>query len=165
MIISLIVAASENDVIGKNNALPWSLPDDLKYFRDKTQGKPVIMGRKTYDSIGKPLPERLNIVLTTHPKDIPGCTIATSLEEALRVAGEHARDEIFVIGGSDIFAQLLRQGKADRLYLTRVHATVSGEVPLPTIDWSQWKQVSSERHAADDKHAHAFTFFVFERKR
>ncbi len=164
MIVSLIVAASENDVIGKNNALPWSLPKDLQYFRKVTQGHPVIMGRKTYESIGRPLPNRVNIVLTSKHLEIKGCTIASSLSQALTMALETKPKEVFVIGGKEVFGKALEQSHIDRIYLTRVHTQVEGDVSLPTIDWSQWKEVSAEHHEADDKHACPFTFFVYERK-
>jgi dihydrofolate reductase len=164
MIVSLIVAASENDVIGKNNTLPWSLPKDLQYFRKVTQGHPVIMGRKTYESIGRPLPNRVNIVLTSKQLEIKGCTMASSLSQALAMALETKPKEVFVIGGKEVFGKALEQSHIDRIYLTRVHAQVEGDVSLPTIDWSQWKEVSAERHEADDNHAYPFTFLVYERK-
>ncbi len=167
MTISLIVAASENDVIGKNNALPWILPDDLKYFREITKGKPVIMGRKTFESIGHPLSNRLNIVLTSQKKAIAGCEIAADIDQALAIAKKslaNEEGEIFIIGGAEVFAKALAT-IADKLYLTRVHADIDGDVKLPPIDWSQWKEVSAKRHEADAKHAYPFTFFVYERKK
>ncbi|TSC79246.1 MAG: dihydrofolate reductase [Candidatus Peregrinibacteria bacterium Gr01-1014_25] len=164
MRISLIVAASENDVIGKNGTLPWHLPDDWKHFRDLTKGHPVIMGRKTYASIGRPLPERLNIVITRQSKlIIEGCTVVASLDDALRIARESGAQEAFVIGGGEIYRDAARL--ADVIYLTRVHTTTDGDVTFPTIDPDAWREVAREEHPADEKHAHAFTFLTYERKK
>ncbi len=163
MIVSLIVAASENGVIGRNNALPWSLPNDLKYFRKVTEGHPVIMGRKTFESIGKPLPNRVNIVLTSKYLDVKSCKVASSMSQALTMALESKPQEVFIIGGREVFGKALEQSHADRIYLTRVHAQVDGDVTLPDIDWSKWKEISAERHEADEKHAYPYTFFVYER--
>jgi dihydrofolate reductase len=165
MIVSIIVAAAENGVIGRDNKLPWSLPDDLKYFRKVTEGKPVIMGRKTFESIGRPLPNRVNIVLTTTYLDLKSCKVASSLPQAVTMALESKPAEVFLIGGRDVFAKALEQSLADRIYLTRVHARVEGDVLLPDIDWGKWKEVSSTYHEADDKHAYPFTFLVYERKK
>jgi dihydrofolate reductase len=165
MLVSLIVAASENGVIGNNNKLPWSLPNDLQYFRKVTQGHPVIMGRKTFESIGRPLPNRVNIVLTSKYLDSKSCKVASSLPQALTMAMEASPDEVFLIGGRDVFAAALEHSQVDRIYLTRVHANIEGDVSLPDIDWSKWKQVSAERHEPDDKHAYAYTFLIYERAR
>lgn len=168
MTLSLIVAASENNVIGKDNTLPWHLPDDLKYFRKVTKGHTVVMGRKTYESIGKPLPERRNIVISTTVKKIPGCEVFPSLGVALEeLSLAHEHDEVFIIGGARMFQEALMEIMADlsvrRIYLTRVHAEVDGDVFLPEINWKHWKEVSKEEHAKDTKHAYAFSFFVYER--
>ncbi|HRH93276.1 MAG TPA: dihydrofolate reductase [Candidatus Peribacteria bacterium] len=163
MIVSLIVAASENDVIGKDNKLPWSLPKDLAYFRSITQGHPVIMGRKTYESIGRPLPNRVNIVLTSKHLEIKGCKMASSLPQALTIALETNPKEVFVIGGKEVFGKALEQSHVDRIYLTRVHTQIDGDVSLPPIDWSKWHAISFERHEADATHAYPFTFYVYER--
>jgi len=158
--ISIIAALAENRVIGVNNTLPWRLPNDLKHFRRLTTGHAIIMGRKNYESIGKPLPERTNIVVTRN-RDyrVDGCLIAHSLDEALRLAGDDP--EIFVIGGAEIYREALP--RADRLYLTQVHADVRGDTFFPEIDRNGWKETACERHAADDKHAYAYSFVVFER--
>jgi len=158
--ISIIAALAENRVIGVRNTLPWRLPNDLKHFRRLTIGHAVIMGRKNYESIGKPLPERTNIVVTRN-RDYraAGCLIAHSVDEALKIAKDDP--EIFVIGGADIFRETLPQ--ADRLYLTEVHAVVPGDVYFPEFDQGEWRERSRERHEPDERHAYAYSFVVFER--
>jgi len=158
--ISIIAALAENRVIGVNNTLPWHLPNDLKHFRRLTTGHAIIMGRKNYESIGKPLPERTNIVVTRN-RDyrVDGCLIAHSLDEALRLAGDDP--EIFVIGGAEIYREALP--RADRLYLTQVHAPIDGDTLFPEINRNDWKETAREPHAADDKHVYAYSFVVFER--
>ena len=165
MTLSLIVATAENDVIGRKGALPWSLPDDLRYFRTVTKGHPVIMGRKTFESIGRPLPDRLNIVLSSQHRDSAGCTVVRSLADAIETAEQSDSTEAFIIGGREVFADALEHHPVNRMYLTRVHANIEGDVMLPTIDWSQWKQISARHHDADDAHPYPFTFFVYERMR
>ena len=161
MLLSLIVAASENNVIGKDNKLPWHLPDDLKRFKALTKGHPVILGRKTFESIGHPLPERLNIVVSRHLEVAPtGCKLAASFSQALELARGES-DEVFVIGGSELFALALPL--ADRIYLTRVHAKIDGDVFLPDIDWSVWKKMSEEKHPKDVEHVYDFDFLNYER--
>ena len=164
MSISLIVAASENDVIGRDGALPWHLPADLKRFKKLTIGHDVVMGRKTYQSIleslGRPLPKRRSLVLSRDLEYRPlGAEMASGLEQALELAAED--DEIFVIGGASVFAEALP--RADRLYLTRVHADIEGDVYFPEVDLGSWKLVSEERHEANDRHAYAFSFLDYER--
>jgi dihydrofolate reductase len=171
MIISLIVAASENNVIGVGNKLPWNLPDDLAYFQEKTIGRPIIMGRKTFESIGKPLPGRLNIIVTTMTQklffDDKNVKFVTSLEDAFDMARSSGQQEVFVIGGSQIFTQAFPS--ADRLYLTRVHTHVEGDVfllPLMDPNWErEWVEISRKDHPADARHEYAFTFLVYERRR
>lgn len=159
MILSLIVAAAENNVIGKDNKLPWHLPDDLKRFRQLTKGKTVIMGRKTFESIGRPLPERQNIVVSGTIEKVPaGIVLVRSLDEALRRAGG---EEVFVIGGAGLFKEA--STKADRLYLTRVHAMIEGDVYFPAIDVSSWHVQSSVEHPADAIHTYPFTFIDYTR--
>lgn len=153
---------AENRVIGVDNTLPWRLPADLKHFRRLTSGHPVIMGRRNFESIGKPLPERDNIVVTRNPDyRAPGCVVTHSLEEALTAAQNDA--EIFIIGGADIYRQAL--SRADRLYLTLVHADVPGDTYFPEFDPAQWHETRRERHAADEKNAYAYTFLTYDRKR
>lgn len=164
MTVSFIVAVSENNAIGINNELPWRLPEDLKFFKRTTIGKPVIMGRKTYESLGKPLPGRLNIVLTKNKDtDIPeGVVICHTIQEAITIAEKENTDEIFIIGGGKIFEQAMHD--ADRLYVTRVHTNIgNADAFFPDIDHTHWKLVWDEAHKADDKHAYDYTFQKFER--
>lgn len=158
--ISIIAALAENRVIGVNNTLPWRLPNDLKHFRRLTTGHAIVMGRKNYESIGKPLPERTNIVVTRNSGyRADGCLVAHSLDEALALAGNDP--EIFVIGGAEIYREAL--ARAGRLYLTQVHAHVDGDTFFPEIEPNDWKETARERHEADEKHAYAYSFVVFER--
>lgn len=160
MLICLVVAAAQNDVIGDRNALPWRLPDDLKRFKAITVGKPVLMGRKTYESIGRPLPDRPNIVISRQPDlAIPGCAVVGSLDEAIEAAGD--APELMVIGGAELYRQVLP--RADVIFLTRVHADVPGDTRFPPIVWDDWNEVHSEYHPADERHAHAFTFLKLAR--
>ncbi len=161
MVLSLIVAASENNVIGAHNRLPWHLPDDLKRFRTLTKGHTVIMGRKTYESIGRPLPERRNIVISRRKDFVAdGCIVSDSLDSAIAQAGA---GDIFVIGGGEIYRAAM--AVADRIVLTRVHATIEGDAFFPEISLSEWKEVSREEHPKDDRHPYAFTFILYERLR
>jgi dihydrofolate reductase len=163
MIVSVIVAASENNVIGRNNQLPWHLPADLKYFKQTTMGKPIIMGRKTFESVGRPLPGRPNIVITRQADySREGLIVTASVQEALNAAKAFNIEEVFITGGSEIIAQAL-PSLVQRLYLTRVHANVEGDAFFPVLKKEQWKLVSSKPHPADEKHAYAFTFEVWER--
>jgi len=158
--ISIITAMDENRVIGRANALPWRLPNDLRRFRRLTTGHAVIMGRRNYESIGRPLPERRNIVITRQPGySAPGCQVVHSLEQALAAAGEDP--EIFIIGGAEIYAQALP--RAARLYLTLVHAAVAGDVRFPPFDQGEWREIERERHEADDRHPYPYSFVVLER--
>lgn len=163
MIISGIVAVAENNAIGKDNQLPWHLPNDLKFFKKTTMGKPVIMGRKTYDSMGKPLPGRLNIVLSRQ-KDLDlaeGVLVFNNIQEAIAVAGKE-HEEIFVVGGGKIFEDALPE--IDRLYITQIKTTIpDADAFFPHIDHSHWKLAWEEAHEADEKHRHAYTFQRWER--
>lgn len=165
MIISLIAALSENRVIGKNNDLPWHLPDDMKYFMQTTKTHHVIMGRKNYDSIPekfRPLPNRTNIVVTRQKNFIaPGCIIVHSIEKGLEIAKQNGETETFIIGGSEIYNQGFPL--ATRLYLTEIQAHIEGDTYFPKFDKSQWKEVSRKHHLTDDRHKFPFDFVVFER--
>ena len=164
MILSFIVAASENNAIGRNNNLPWSLPEDLKFFKMTTMGKPVVMGRKTFEALGRPLPGRLNIVLSQN-KDIhlPNSVLLfDNFNEALKHLESIGVDEAFIIGGGAIFELLLPV--ANRLYMTRVHTTIpDADTFFPNIDHTHWKLVWEEKHEADAKHLYPFTFQQHER--
>ena len=161
-ILSLLVAVGENNVIGKNNQLPWHLPNDLKYFKNQTWGMPILMGRKTFESIGKPLPGRKSIVITrNHDWKNEGVTVVHSVTEAIEKAKAMGIKEIFVIGGAEIF--LTAFGEASRIYLTRIHQKFDGDVFFPEISSKDWELVQDRYCAADDKNAFAHTFQVWER--
>lgn len=162
MKISCIVATAKNNVIGKDNDIPWYLPADLQYFKKKTLGHHIIMGRKCYSSIGRPLPKRTNVIITRDPYFIStGCIVTHSIQEALDKAYDNGEEEAFIIGGGTIYEQTVELW--DRLYLTEVDLKVEGEIVFPTIDMDQWQLVSSEAHKADDKNQHNYTFKVLER--
>ena len=161
MTISVIVAFSEGNIIGKNNKMPWKLSADLKRFRAITTGHTVVMGRKTYESIGKPLPNRKNVVLTSIPESIIDCITADSLKDAVAISGNET--EIFIIGGESVYKQTLHC--ADKLYITEVHAKLDGDAKFPEIDYSEWVETSREDHKADEKNQYDYTFINYERKK
>jgi dihydrofolate reductase len=159
-VITLIVAAADNGVMGRENELPWHLPEDLRRFKRLTLGKPVVMGRKTHESIGRPLPGRHNIVVTRDQQyRREGVTVVHGVDEALRVAGDVP--EIMVIGGAELFQWFLP--RAGRVHLTRVHAQVPGDVMWPALDEGQWRRVHHESRPADEQHVYPMTFEVWER--
>lgn len=162
MVISFVVAAANNNVIGKNNQLPWNLPNDMKFFKNITWGMPVVMGRKTFDSLGKPLPGRKNIILSRQ-KDwkAEGTVAVKSFDDAVLLVKEMDVKEMMVIGGSEIFSMVF--DKAKRIYLTRVDAEPEGDAYLPAINPKEWKLVSQKDHQADAKHAYNYSFQVWER--
>lgn len=160
--LSHMVAASENNIIGANNDIPWKLSSDFKYFKNKTWGMPVIMGRKSFDAMGKALPGRINIVITGKTDWQPeNVFISHSINDAIKKAKESDAKEIFIIGGGQIFKQTINL--VDRIYLTRVHAKVEGDTYYPEIDKSVWKLVSAESHPADEKNNYPYTFEVWEK--
>ena len=159
--ITLIVAVADTGVIGRDNTLPWHLPEDLKRFKRLTLGKPIVMGRKTFESIGKPLPGRQNIVVTRDPNyHRDGITVVQEAEAALRAAGD--APEIMVIGGAELFRAFLP--RAGRLHLTRVHGNIQGDVMWPALDDREWQVVEREEFGPDERHAHAMTFEVWEKR-
>jgi dihydrofolate reductase len=165
MPLSIIVAAAQNGVIGKNNALPWHLSEDLQYFKRVTMGKPIVMGRKTFESIGRPLPGRTNIVISRNPDFAhEGVKVAASLAAALEIAEDVAlidgTDEVMVIGGAQIYTEAFV--KAQRLYLTQVHAEVEGDAYLPPIDWSRWQEIGRQDHDAIPPNPYDYSFVVYE---
>ena len=163
MIISLIIAASTNNAIGKDNNLLWHLPNDLKFFKNKTWGFPVIMGRKTFESVNKPLPGRINIVVTSNPQwKAEGVITASNLEEAIQIAIQTNCQEAFIIGGGEIYKQSLPL--ADKIYLTRVHANLEGDTFFPVIDESEWNLIQNEDFNADEKHAYPYSFQIWQLK-
>ena len=157
--ISIIVAIAENGVIGDKNALLWNIKEDMRRFRTTTTGHPVIMGRKTFESIGRPLPKRTNVVITRGDTTFEGCEVAHSLEEA--IAMFPAEDEIFIIGGAQIYAQALPL--ADRLYLTIVHSDYEGDTSFPEINYSEWREVSRQEFERGEEYDSPFTFLDLER--
>jgi dihydrofolate reductase len=159
-LVSLIVAMAQNGVIGRDNALPWRLPEDLKRFKAFTLGKTLLMGRKTYESIGRPLPGRANLVLTRDRSFLaPGVVVVHSVEEALAHA---ASNELVAIGGAEIYRLVLPFAR--RLYLTHVHADVPGDTYFPDFDPTQWADVEWRMHPADEQHAYPLTFVTLERR-
>ncbi|PHS72343.1 MAG: dihydrofolate reductase [Cycloclasticus sp.] len=158
--ISMIVAMGENNAIGKDNELLWHLPEDFKHFKSVTMGKPILMGRKTYQSIGMPLPGRKNIVVTRDKGFfVEGVTIVDSIEEALEVSRQY--DEVMVIGGASFYDQMLPL--ADKLYVTRVHKSFEADAFFPAINMEEWQVLERTEHAVDDKHAYSFSFVNYER--
>ncbi|QSR33605.1 dihydrofolate reductase [Marinobacterium iners] len=168
MRLAMIAAQSQNRVIGNNNKLPWYLPEDLKYFKRVTLGKPIIMGRKTFESIGRPLPGRTNIVITRNPDwthDGAGVRVVHSLQQAIELAESLALvngfEESLVIGGAEIYALALPQ--ADRLYLTQVHAEVQGDAHFPPLDPAQWQEMAREDFSAIEPNPYDYSFIVLDR--
>ena len=162
MIRTLVLAMARNRVIGRDNQLPWRLPDEIAYFKKVTMGHPIVMGRRTYESIGKPLPGRMNIVVTRNRGfAAPGCTVVGSLDEAWRAAGD--ADEVCVIGGTSLFRESLPI--ADRIHLTEVEAEVPGDTYFPEFDRTQWRETEIERHPADARHAYPFRILRLDRTR
>ncbi|HEX3007713.1 MAG TPA: dihydrofolate reductase [Bacteroidales bacterium] len=158
--ISFIIAIAENNVIGKDNKLLWHLPDDMKWFKKHTVGCDVIMGRKTYESLTiKPLPKRKNIVITHNLREIEGCELASSIDDAIEKMDPVK--ENFVIGGGTIYEQFMPFVR--KLYITRVHKSFDGDTYFAPIDTKEWILTYSEEHPADEKHAFPFTFQIFEK--
>ncbi len=165
MTISLIAALTQNRVIGKNNDLPWHLPDDMRYFMQTTKQHHIIMGRKNYESIPekfRPLPNRTNLVITRQINFVaPHCTVVNSLDKAMDIAKANGEQELFVIGGAEIYN--LAMPLADRLYLTEIQTDLDGDTYFPFFDKKIWKEVSRKHHFADERHLYAFDFVVYEK--
>jgi len=159
MIVSIVVAISENHAIGKDNQLLWHLPKDLKHFKEITSGGTVIMGRKTYDSVGRPLPNRRNIIITRQQIEITGCEVVNSLQAALDLC--RGTEEVFIVGGAEIYKQAMTL--TDRIYLTIVHANIEGDTYFPEINADIWKETERADHEADEKNALPFSFITLER--
>lgn len=160
MITSIIVAIAENMVIGKDNDLIWRISEDLRYFKKTTTGHTVIMGRKSYESIGRPLPNRRNIIITRNSSFIAGgCEVVGSIDEA--IAACKGEEEIFIIGGGEIYRQTLE--KADKLYITFVRHNYEGDTFFPEIDFSKWREISCEKHERGEKFEHPFDFVTYEK--
>lgn len=165
MIVSAIAALSKNKVIGKDNDLPWRLPDDMKFFMQTTKGHHVVMGRRNYDSLHekyKPLPERTNIVITRQTNFVaPGCIVLHAVEPALEIAKKNSEQECFIIGGAEIYK--LAMPHTTRLYMTEIDAVIDGDTYFPDIRKDEWKEVSRKHHPADERHAYAFDIVVYDR--
>ena len=162
MIISAIVARADNLVIGKDNDLPWHLPGDLKWFKEKTLNRHIRLGRKCFESMPKPLPRRINIVVTRDKSYFhSGAIITHSIDEALAYAKAQGETEAFILGGGEIYKQTVPLW--DKLYLTEVHASPEGDVTFPEVDLSNYKLSFEERHAADEKNEYDFTFKIYEK--
>lgn len=160
--VSIIVAVDKNWLIGRRGGLPWRLPADLRHFKSVTTGHTVIMGRKTYESIGKPLPNRFNIVITKQKgMTIPGCEVVDSAEEALRLSPE--KREIFVIGGAEIYSRFLPL--VDKIYLTRIDHSFEGDIFFPEINMSEWKEIEREDMKPDEKNPYPYSFIVIKKTR
>lgn len=160
MIVSIIVAMDKNRVIGKDNKLPWRLPRELQYVKKTTMGHPIIMGRKNYESIGKPLPGRRNMILTRKNNySAEGCEIVHSVEDVFKMC--EGEDEIFIFGGEQIYRLFLPY--TEKLYITRIHNEFEGDTFFPEIDWNEWKEVSSFQGITDEKNPYTYFFHVYER--
>jgi dihydrofolate reductase len=168
MTVYAIAAVSENGVIGKDNDLVWKLPDDMKFFKETTLDKVVIMGRKNFESIPhqyRPLPRRKNIVLTRNERyDAPGAEVFTSLEKALRWCDKKGFDDVFIIGGGEIYAEALRSEAVDVMFLTRVHGEFDGDTFFPDFPTEEWKKIVLSEHPKDHRHAYSFTIEKWIRK-
>jgi dihydrofolate reductase len=163
MILSQVVAAADNNAIGKNNQLLWSLPNDMKFFKNTTWGMPVIMGRKTFESLGKPLAGRTNIIITRkHNWQPEGVFVANDIREAMATAAKTDAKEAFIIGGGEIYKQTMPL--TQRLYLTRVHTTIEGDTFFPEFNKADWELLSQLDFTADAKHAYDYSFQVWQRK-
>lgn len=162
MNISIIAAVSRNNVIGYKNALLWHLPEDMEYFQKMTMGKPIIMGDKTFESIGKALPKRTNIVLSKDQSyKAPGCIVAHSIEEALQIASKENK-EIMIIGGESIYKQFLPL--ANKMYLTLIAANFKGDAYFPEYNKKEWEEIKRTNHPADKKNPHPYSFVILEKK-
>ena len=163
MKISMIAAMAHDRVIGKDNQMPWHLPADLAHFKRVTLGKPVLMGRKTFESIGRPLPGRRNLVISRNPGyQAEGIEVVGSVEAALALLASSAVEELMVIGGGHLYAEMLPS--ADRLYLTQIDLAVEGDTRFPAFDDGQWQRIDCESHPADEKNPHPYSFETWQRR-
>ena len=163
MKISMIAAMGQNRVIGKDNDIPWHLPDDFQYFKKTTEGHYVLMGRKNYESLPpkfKPLPNRPNVVITRNESyDAPGTEVVNSLEGAIEIARKNNEEEVFIIGGGEIYK--LGLAYADTIYLTEINGEFEGQTIFPEFDKSEWKEISREHHSTDERHKYSFDFVIY----
>ena len=163
MIKSIIAAKSDNNVIGKDNDLVWHMPADLRFFKNKTKGHWVIMGRKTFESMNGPLPNRSHIIITRRPDyQAEGCYVTDSIEGAFKIAEQQKLDDVFILGGAEIYAQTMN--KADRMFITEIKSTFEGDTFFPEIDTTYWKEVGRDEHEADDKNPHDYAFVEYRKR-
>ncbi len=162
MIISLIVATDEKNGIGKNNQLLCHLPADLNYFKQTTTGHHIVMGRKTFESVGRPLPNRTNIIISRTPKTIEGCIVKENIEEAIAFAKANNEHELFITGGGTVYDLTLQL--ADRIYITQIHHTFDADTFFPHFDKHDWQEIKNEFHQADEKNKYDYSFIVYQRK-
>lgn len=161
MTINIIVAVSQNNAIGKNNRLLWHMPEDLKHFKTITSGHTVVMGRKTYDSVGRPLPNRRNIVITRQDLQLPGCEVVHSLADAMDLFVDED-DQVFIVGGAEIYRQAL--DITDRIYLTVIHKVFEGDTFFPQLGADEWAQTARQDFEPDDKNPYPYSFITLERR-
>ncbi len=162
MIVSIIVAVSQNDVIGKESELPWRLPADMKYFKETTSGHCIIMGRKTFEALGRPLPNRTNIIITRQEDfSAEGCVVVNQLQHAIDYAKDQGESECFIIGGGDVYIQALIW--TDRIYLTRIHQSFEGDTFFQSLIPTDWKEIINNKHLPDEKNKYPYSFEVYER--
>lgn len=163
MIKSIIAAKSDNNVIGKDNDLVWHMPADLRFFKNKTKGHWVIMGRKTFESMNGPLPNRSHIIITRRPDyQAEGCYVTDSIEGAFKIAEQQKLDDVFILGGAEIYAQTMN--KADRMFITEIKSTFEGDTFFPEIDTTYWKEVGRDEHEADDKNPYDYAFVEYRKR-
>ena len=162
--INIIVAYSRNNIIGHLGHMPWNIPSDLAYFKETTMGAPIIMGRVTWDSLGRPLPGRLNIVISRNSDYSPvGAEAVTSLQSAIELAKQHAPEQdIFIIGGAQIYAQALEEGLVDQVYATEIHDTLEGDASFPELDMTIWEEISRKPQPIDNNYD--FDFVIYQRR-
>ena len=162
--INIIVAYSRNNIIGHQGLMPWNIPSDLAYFKETAMGAPIIMGRVTWDSLGRPLPGRLNIVISRNSDYSPvGAEAVTSLQSAIELAKQHAPEQdIFIIGGAQIYAQALEEGLVDQVYATEIHDTLEGDASFPELDMTIWEEISRKPQPIDNNYD--FDFVIYQRR-
>lgn len=162
MIRSIIAAVAQNNVIGKDNDLVWHMPADLKYFKQTTAGHYIIMGRKTFESFGKPLKHRTHIIVTRNKEyTYPGCYIVHNLDDAFKIAAENNQQEVFILGGAEIYRQSI--GRSDRLYITEIKETFDGDTFFPEINKNEWREVDRSEFEPDEKNKYPYAFVRYER--
>ena len=165
MIRTIIVARADNRVIGRDNQLIWKMPNDLKFFKEKTSGHFVIMGRKSYESLGKPLPNRLNIVITRNTSyAVEGALVVHSLQEALKLAENQKQKEVFILGGGEIYKQAFEKELVDKMYITEIKDSFEGDTYFPEYNKDEWREINREEYQADHLNPHDYAFVTLERK-